>query len=305
MEGVDDMYLGDRLIILTVLFFVMFILTGAVPPYFDSYEEGEEAYEEGRYEESAEHFDDALTGGGDPDVLRYNIGNAHYKSGDYTEAEASFRNALVEGDGDAAEFYNIGNALVMQAGPKADTGDFEGAKELLRSAIESYEKALDIDYTDADAVHNSEYAKRMIEELDQMEEEQQGEDDSSDEQDESDDGESESDSQGEQEQESDDSDGLDEGQSEDEGEGEESQDSQEGEDEQQGEGESQEGPNDRPNPENDGLDISENEIDALLDYYEQKERMNENFKLWDMMPQSKSGDLPGSPLRGEDDWVDW
>jgi Ca-activated chloride channel family protein len=302
------MYLGDRLVILSVLFFVMFILTGAVPPYFNSYEEGEEAYEEGRYEESAEHFDDALTGGGDPDVLRYNIGNARYKSGDYSEAEASFRSALVEGDGDAAEFYNIGNALVMQAGPKAETGDFEGAKELLRSAIESYEKALDIDYTDADAIHNSEYAKRMIEELDRMqqEQEQQGKGDSSDEQDESDEGESESDSQGEQEQESDDSDGQDEQQSEDEGEGEDQQDPQGGENEQQDEGQPEnEQRDDRPNPENDGLDISEEEIDALLDYYEQKERMNENFKLWDMMPQSIFGDFPESPLRREDDWIDW
>ena len=302
------MYLGNRLIILPVLFFVMFILTGAVPPYIDSYEEGEEAYEDGRYEESAEHFNDALTGGGDPDVLRYNIGNAHYKSGDYTEAEASFRSALVEGDGDAAEFYNIGNTLVMQAESKADTGDIEGAKELLRSAIESYGNALDIDYTDADAIHNSEYAKRMIEELDQMQDEQQGEGGSSDEQDESGDGESESDSQGEQEQESDDSDGQDEGQSEDEdeGEGEDSQDSQGGENEQQDEGQPENEQRDgRPNPENDGLDISEEEIDALLDYYEQKERMNENFKLWDMMPQSMFGDFPDSPLRGEDDWIDW
>ena len=301
------MSLGDRLLILTVLFVVMFILTGAVAPYVNSYEEGEEAYEDGRYEESAEHFDDALTGGGDPDVLRYNIGNAHYKSGDYKESEASFRSALAEGDGDAAEFYNIGNALVMQAGPKAESGDLEGAKELLRSAIESYEKALDIDYTDADAIHNSEYAKRLIEELDQMQEEQeqQGEGDSSDEQEESDEGESESDSQGEQEQESDDSAGQDEQQSEDEGEGEEQQDPQGGENEQQDQGESQEGTNDKPSPENDGMDITEEEIDALLDYYEQKERMNENFKLWDMMPQSIFGGVPESPLRGEDDWIDW
>jgi len=299
------MYLGDRLIILSVLFFVMFILTGAVPPYVNSYEEGEEAYEEGRYEESAEHFDDALTDGGDPDVLRYNIGNAHYKSGDYTEAEASFRSALAEGDGDAAEFYNIGNALVMQAGSKTDTGDFDGAKELLRSAIGSYEKALDIDCTDVDAVHNSEYAKRKIEELDRIQDEQEGEGDSSDDQEESDDSESESDSDGEQEQESDDSGGQDEQQSEDEGEGDNQQDPQGGENEQQDQGESQEGMNDKPSPENDGLDISEEEIDALLDYYEQKERMNENFKLWDMMPQSIFGDFPESPLRGEDDWIDW
>jgi tetratricopeptide (TPR) repeat protein len=303
------MRLGDRFLIY-ILLLSLLVLTGGASGYIQSADQGSEAYEEGRYDESAEHFNDAIAGGGDPDILHYNIGNAKYKAGDYEDAESSFRKASDEGDISPDEQYNLGNTLVMQAESAASGGDISAAKEYFNSAIDAYGKALELDYSDVDAIHNLEYVKRRLQELEKQE--QTGEE--ADESSESDSGEEETQGEGDQEQEGDESsdqqqqDGSsDEGASEQES-GDE--DRQDGFEQEQSESDPGAG---RPDPENDGLGLTEEQIESLLDYYEQKEQMLEDMQGYGIPIQPWDSDLQGGiwdeffgrAPEESDDWIDW
>ncbi len=295
------MRLRNRIIILTILMFSLFILTGAAPSYMQSYEEGKRAYEEEQYDESAEHFNDALTDGGDQDVLQFNIGNAQYKMEDYEGAEASFHKALKEGPESSDEYYNIGNSLVMQAESAVDSGDVETAKEIFGDAMSAYRKALEHDFTDPDTIHNLEHAKRRIEQLEEQQQQNREQDKQEGEEDDPPPGEEETgeSSGGDEQGQSDESRGEDEQeQQEQEPGGEPQSDEQEQQEQETGD--------ERPNPENDGLDMSDREIDSLLDYYEQKERMDDNMHPWyQNWPQGIYDDFFGPPKFDEDDWIDW
>ena len=302
------MRLRNRIIILTILMFTMFILTGAAHSYMQSYEEGKQAYEEEQYDESAEHFNDALTDGGDPDVLQFNIGNAQYKMEDYEGAEASFHNALKEGPESSDIYYNTGNSLVMQAESAVDAGDVETAKDIFSDAMSAYRKALEHDFADADTIHNLEHVKRRIEQIEEQEQQNREQDKQEGE---GDDEPSEEDEPPPGEEDTDESSGGDEQEQSDESQGEDEQEQQEQEpgDEQQSdeqEQQDQETWDERPNPENDGLDMSEQEIDSLLDYYEQKERMDDNLQPWyQNWPPGIYDDFYSPPKFDEDDWIDW
>lgn len=299
------MRLRNRILILTILLFSMFILTGAAPLYIQSYEEGERAYEEEQYEESAEHFNDAMTDGGDPDVLQFNIGNAQYKMKDYEGAEASFHKALKEGRESSDEYYNIGNSLVMQAESAVDSDDVETGKELFSDAISAYSKALEHDFTDADTIHNLEHVKRRIEQL----EEQQQQNQEQDKQEGEEEGESSEEDDSEPGDEgTDESSGGDEQEQSEESQGEDEQEQESGGEQQSDEQEQQEKDpwDDRPDPENDGLGMTDQEIDSLLDYYEHRERMDDNLQPWDQnWPQGIYDRSFGPPKFDEDDWIDW
>lgn len=58
-----------------------------------SYEDGNEAYANGQYEEAAAHYESALEEVQDPD-LYYNLGNALYKTGDFARAILNYERAL-------------------------------------------------------------------------------------------------------------------------------------------------------------------------------------------------------------------
>lgn len=93
--------------------------------------------------------------------LNYNLGIANYREGAMTQALNSFQLASVQTeDKDLQEraFYNLGNAQFKLQDYK--------------SAITSYEFALELDPNDEDAKHNLELAKKKLEEEKQDEQKQ-------------------------------------------------------------------------------------------------------------------------------------
>jgi tetratricopeptide (TPR) repeat protein len=296
------MNLRDRLLIFSLTLAAL-IFTGAAP-YLDSAEKGETAYEKGNYPESVEHFKDAIENGGDSGAMQYNLGNAQYKSSDYSEAESSYRRALDAEGQSPEEYYNLGNAIAMQAESAADSGDISAAKGLYQQAVEAYGKTLESDYTDTDAIHNLEYAKRRLQELKDKESSRKEKQD-------------ENSQSGEDSEKNDKSTG---------GKGPQQQDqSQSGGDKQEQNDENNEGKPDKENNQDenskqnsggkqqadDGLKYSDEYIDNLLRYYDQRER-DESEKGINIpfIPDNNSqggfwDQFFGTPPQNGDDWVDW
>ena len=103
---------------------------------------------------------------------------AHYEAGDYRSASAEF------GKGESADaLYNRANALAL-------AGDLQGA-------IDSYDKSLEIEPEQQDAIANRELVKSLLEQEQQQQEnnEQDGDSDQSEEQGDSQESESDSSAQ--------------------------------------------------------------------------------------------------------------
>jgi len=113
-------------------------------------ERGLKAYEDGRYDEALQAFDEAKKELPSSAALEFNRGNALYKLGRKDEAKEAYRRVAETERGDLKEkdYYNLGNTW-------AELGS---AKE----AIGAYRKALTLDPGDSDARHNLEVVLRNL-----------------------------------------------------------------------------------------------------------------------------------------------
>ncbi len=113
-------------------------------------ERGLKAYEDGRYDQALQAFDEAKKELPSSAALEFNRGNALYKLGRKDEAKEAYRRVAETERGDLKEkdYYNLGNTW-------AELGS---AKE----AIGAYRKALTLDPRDADARHNLEVVLRNL-----------------------------------------------------------------------------------------------------------------------------------------------
>ncbi|DAB27471.1 MAG: VWA domain-containing protein [Sulfurimonas sp. RIFOXYD12_FULL_33_39] len=114
-----------------------------------------EAYEEGRFDESAniykKYANESQKGEG-----YFNAGNAYYKEKKYKEAIEAYNKAIFEdSDTKAKNLSNLGNAYVKEA-----------KQESLQKAVESYEKSLEIK-EDSDTRQNLEEVKKLLERQEQ------------------------------------------------------------------------------------------------------------------------------------------
>jgi tetratricopeptide (TPR) repeat protein len=93
-------------------------------------------------------------------LLSYGLGTADYRLGRFDRAVQAYHDAVA---GDRAlqqrAYYNMGNAYVWKARAEYD---HTGKRMALRGAIDSYEEALLIDPTDANARWNLEVALRRL-----------------------------------------------------------------------------------------------------------------------------------------------
>ncbi len=113
-------------------------------------ERGLKAYEDGRYDEALQAFDEAKKELPSSAALEFNRGNALYKLGRKDEAKDAYRRVAETERSDLKEkdYYNLGNTW-------AELGS---AKE----AIGAYRKALTLDPGDQDARHNLEVVLRNL-----------------------------------------------------------------------------------------------------------------------------------------------
>jgi len=113
---------------------------------------GRQLYEQGKYLEAYEAYQELLRQQGGP-AVRFNAGNSLYRMKQYSEAARSWREAMSGPDGLRQEsYYNMGNAFVRAA------EDANALSGYLDRAVLAYEEALRLDPNDRDAKWNLELA---------------------------------------------------------------------------------------------------------------------------------------------------
>ncbi|MFC1691986.1 tetratricopeptide repeat protein [Candidatus Latescibacterota bacterium] len=123
---------------------------------------GIKAYNEQKYDESSEHFTEAVTENPDSPELRFNLGTA---LSEQNETEAALRelNTAVQGfnksNQQAAAHFNAGNTLFLSGN--------------LESAIEEYVKAVKLDQSSEDIRNNLEITVRKLQQQQKQQQEQQ------------------------------------------------------------------------------------------------------------------------------------
>jgi Ca-activated chloride channel family protein len=138
--------------------------------------EGNRLYAEGKYEEAAARYNEALVDRPDSPRLHFNLGDAFYKQGKYDDAAAAF-SKVPTGEDDperaARVAYNLGNTR-YRLGEAAEASEPQRALELWGEALAAYRRAMGVAPDDVDVKFNHEFVERRIAALRQkLEEERQ------------------------------------------------------------------------------------------------------------------------------------
>jgi tetratricopeptide (TPR) repeat protein len=137
--------------------------------------EGNRLYAEGKYEEAAGQYNQALTDKPDSPLLHFNLGDAHYKQGKFTDALTAFQQ-VPAGDAEPARTarvaYNVGNTK-YRLGAAAETSDPKQALSLYAEALAAYRRALGVAPDDMDTKFNHEFVEKKLAELKKRLEQQQ------------------------------------------------------------------------------------------------------------------------------------
>ena len=123
-----------------------------------------EHYQANRYAEAQKTFQELYHANPNDPRLAYNLGTAAYRAGDYLTAARAFTNALTAPSLPLQQrsFYNLGNTLYQQGDHTADT---TARASLWQQALQSFQAALQLDPTDADAQNNLDFVRRRLQEL--------------------------------------------------------------------------------------------------------------------------------------------
>ena len=133
-----------------------------------------EAWDRKDYAASLESFSKQAERRPEVLALEYGRGTAAYKAGRYDEAVEAFGRALCSPDTrlrTKAE-YNLGNTLYQQGAGEKEP---EGKMQWWRDAVKRYDQALEFEPKHADAAHNREIVRKLLEELEKKKEEGQKE----------------------------------------------------------------------------------------------------------------------------------
>lgn len=174
---------GRSLVVLAVILPVLPAPSRADSARHD-FENGLDAYAEGKYSEALEAFEGGLQKRPDNFALRYNTGVAQYSQGNYSLAEDSFTQALQQTEkarNRPRTLYNLGDSLYRQAETLVGQ-DLPAAKRMLARSAACYRRVLDIKPESMDAAYNLEIANTLAAALEKAEkkDEQQDSDKESD-----------------------------------------------------------------------------------------------------------------------------
>ena len=153
--------------------FLGWVSIGWVDPLADKVREGNQLYNNGKYEEALGKYVDAQINSPNITQLDFNVADAQYKRNKYNEASQLFEKAIKSGDIEmkTKSSFNMGNTLYRQG--------------KMKEALECYKKTIDfIDETEPkggseldilknDAKYNYEYIAQKMKENEQK---QQGQD---------------------------------------------------------------------------------------------------------------------------------
>jgi Ca-activated chloride channel family protein len=128
-------------------------------------------YEAGRYDAALEAYEQALQRKPDDPRLHFNAGVAAYRQGKFEQAAKHFNEALPARDLQLQEraYYNLGNTL-YRAGEAA--GDPQKTQTAWEDALKRFDNAIKLNTNNADAKFNYEFVKKKLEELKQQQQQQ-------------------------------------------------------------------------------------------------------------------------------------
>ncbi len=154
-----------------IILILLFILITACPCLAKGnpkreVKKGNTLYDKGRFEESLEHYEKASSAEPNSGIVNHNIGTASYKLKDYEKAVNFFNRALTDEEEELAQqtSYNLANSEYMLGMSKEDS-NLREAVNLLTQSVRHYDKALELDKEDKDAIFNYEYVKKELERL--------------------------------------------------------------------------------------------------------------------------------------------
>ncbi len=134
-------------------------------------------YDKGEFKESLAHYEKASSADPNSGIVNYNIGAAAYKLNDYEKAVNFFNRALTDETGEDEDLsqqtsYNLANSEYMYGASKEES-NLQEAIDLLIESIRHYEKALELDKEDKDAIFNYEYVKKELKRLQEKQKQQE------------------------------------------------------------------------------------------------------------------------------------
>jgi Ca-activated chloride channel family protein len=149
------------------------VSVGWLDPYHQA-REGNRLYAEGKYDDAASRYSEALVDHPDSPLLHFNLGDAAYKQGKYDDALKAYAEVPPD-DGDPARTarvaYNVGNAKVRQ-GEAAEASDPKTALTRYAEALVAYRRAMGAAPDDPDPKFNHELVEKKIADLKKKLEEQ-------------------------------------------------------------------------------------------------------------------------------------
>ncbi len=136
-------------------------------------ERAKRLFEQGKYEEALEVYDDALLAAPDNPALHANRGSVLYRTERYEDAAAAYEQALADDSSDIAAdiHYNRGNTYYRQGERMMAAGN-QQATEKFKAALQEYMKTLQARPGDRDAKWNLQLAHRRIEQMKNMPQQQ-------------------------------------------------------------------------------------------------------------------------------------
>ena len=148
MKNIFHISVWLLIFILTIL-----VLPGKADMDRSKTKKGIKSFEKEQWDESLQHFQDALLDDPEHPVGHYNVGESLYKKKNYEEALKSYEKALSSQDIAMREkiYYNLGNTYYQL--------------NKYQEAIQSYIKALDLNPEDQDAKHNLELVRAKLKEM--------------------------------------------------------------------------------------------------------------------------------------------
>jgi Ca-activated chloride channel homolog len=133
---------------------------------------GLKQYQAGQYQSALREYRNALRDKKDDPRLHFNAGTAAYQAQNYDKAVEYLNSALVTPDLELQEraYYNRGNALYRLG---EATSEPKEKMEHWEDAVASFESALKLNPSDADAKFNQDVVKQKLEELKKQQQQQQ------------------------------------------------------------------------------------------------------------------------------------